>query len=233
MKQQLLLTITTLIILKLKFNDINDLINSIKGNTISEADTKKKINELNEIKKVESKGKQLIDSQKTLLSLFNALKTIFNVSENESENVSENVSENESENVSENVNENENENVNENENGYEIKQLNDWFKTIDQTKSLEEQIEISKERGEYLSDYWHVKYYHDKKELNHEIFKAKAAYALNDIGDNSFETIFGCTFATLADKLINTTSKEENQMFINDIKKTKIKFLKNINLMNL
>ena len=26
---------------KLKFNDINDLINSIKGNTISEADTKK------------------------------------------------------------------------------------------------------------------------------------------------------------------------------------------------
>ena len=28
--------------LKLKFNDINDLINSIKGNTISEADTKKK-----------------------------------------------------------------------------------------------------------------------------------------------------------------------------------------------
>ena len=34
---------------ELKFNDINDLINSIKGNTISEADTKKKIDELNEI----------------------------------------------------------------------------------------------------------------------------------------------------------------------------------------
>ena len=29
---------------KLKFNDINDLINSIKCNTISEADTKKKMN---------------------------------------------------------------------------------------------------------------------------------------------------------------------------------------------
>ena len=42
---------------KLKFNAINDLINSIKGNTISEADTKKKINELNEIKKVETNGK--------------------------------------------------------------------------------------------------------------------------------------------------------------------------------
>ena len=42
---------------KLKFNDINDLINGIKGNTISEADTKKNLNELNEIKKVETKGK--------------------------------------------------------------------------------------------------------------------------------------------------------------------------------
>ena len=35
---------------KLKFSDINDLINSIKSNTISEADAKKKFNELNEIK---------------------------------------------------------------------------------------------------------------------------------------------------------------------------------------
>ena len=33
-------------IVKLKFNEINDLINSIKSNTISEADTKKKINKL-------------------------------------------------------------------------------------------------------------------------------------------------------------------------------------------
>ena len=97
--------------------------------------------------------------------------------------------------------------MNENENGYETKQLNDWFKRIDQTKSLEEQIEILKER-EYLSDYWHVKYYHDNKELNHEIFKVKAAYALNDIGDNSFETIFGCTFAMLADKLIQHAKKK-------------------------
>ena len=40
---------------KLKFNDINDLINSIKSNTISEADAKKKINELNEIKKNRNK----------------------------------------------------------------------------------------------------------------------------------------------------------------------------------
>ena len=36
---------------KSKFNDINDLINNIKNNTISESDTKKKINKLNEIKR--------------------------------------------------------------------------------------------------------------------------------------------------------------------------------------
>ena len=52
---------------KLKFKDINNLINHIKSNTISEADTKKKINELNEIKKVETKEKRLIKSQKKFL----------------------------------------------------------------------------------------------------------------------------------------------------------------------
>ena len=41
------------------------MINNIKSNTISEADTKKKINELNEIKNVETKGKRLIKSQDT------------------------------------------------------------------------------------------------------------------------------------------------------------------------
>ena len=40
---------------KFKFNDINNLINNIKNNTIREADTKKKINELNEIKKGRNK----------------------------------------------------------------------------------------------------------------------------------------------------------------------------------
>ena len=52
---------------KLKFNDINNLINHIKSNTVSEADTQKKINELNEIKKAETKEKRLIKSQKNFL----------------------------------------------------------------------------------------------------------------------------------------------------------------------
>ena len=67
---------------KFKFNDINDLINNIKNNTISEANVKEKINELDKIKKVETKHKHLINSQKTLLSLFDYLKTIFNNSNN-------------------------------------------------------------------------------------------------------------------------------------------------------
>ena len=62
------------------------MINNIKSNTISEADTKKKINELNEIKKVETKGKRLIKSQKKLLSLFDDLKTHFNNNNNNNNN---------------------------------------------------------------------------------------------------------------------------------------------------
>ena len=52
------------------------MINIIKSNTISEAGTKKKINKLNEIKEVKTKGKRLIDSQKIFLSLFDDLKII-------------------------------------------------------------------------------------------------------------------------------------------------------------
>ena len=46
------------------------------------ANAKKKINELNKIKKVETKGKRLIKSQKILLSLSYCLETIFNNNNN-------------------------------------------------------------------------------------------------------------------------------------------------------
>ena len=90
------------------------MINNIKNNAISEAATKKKINELNEIKKVESKGKQLIKSQKKLLRLFDDLKTIFN--NNNNNNISNNNSNNKNERKNENKNVNESENENESEN---------------------------------------------------------------------------------------------------------------------
>ena len=45
---------------KFKFNDINNLINNIKNNAISETSTKKKINKLNEKKNVETKANDLL-----------------------------------------------------------------------------------------------------------------------------------------------------------------------------
>ena len=91
-------------------------------------------------------------------------------------------------------------------------------------KSFEDQIDIFK-KIEWLYDYWYIKYYEDNKETNLRTFKLKLADVLNDVDDNLFNEIFGFTFVELADKLINTTSKEENQMFINDIKKNKDKIL--------
>ena len=93
---------------------------------------------------------------------------------------------------------------------YEMRQLNSWFETTDKTKSLEEQIELLREKGEFLSEYCSVHYYHDNKELNHKTFEAKAAYLLNEVDVEIFKKIFGYKFVTLADKLINKTSKEEN-----------------------
>ena len=211
---------------KLKFNDINDLINSIKSNTISEVDAKKKIKELNEIKKVEIKGKRLIESQKKLLRLFDdLLKTIFNETVTESNSSTKNESKNDYESDYESDNESDNEGEKD-KYYYEIRQLNNWFETIDQTKSLEDQIELLKERGEFLSENWYIKYYHDNKELNYKIFKAKAAYVLNELDDQLFIRIFGYTFAALVDKLINTVDKKENQTIVDDIENNKNKICK-------
>ena len=62
-------------------------------------------------------------------------------------------------------------------------------------------------------------YYEDNKEKNLRLFKLKFAHIFNDVNDNLFKEIFSLTSVKLADKLINTTSKEENQILINDIKK--------------
>ena len=55
-----------------------------------------------------------------------------------------------------------------------------------------------------------MNYYEDNKETNLRLFKLKSAHVLNDVDDNLFKEIFGLTSAKLVDKLINTTSKEEN-----------------------
>ena len=75
----------------------------------------------------------------------------------------------------------------------------------------------------FLEEYWHTRYYDDNKELNLKIFKAKFAYISNYIDDKLFEEVIGHTFVILADKLVNTTSKEENQIIINDFEKNQDK----------
>ena len=89
--------------------------------------------------------------KKILLNLFdNLVKAILNNSNNNKNNSNNNNSNNgnesdsENENESVNKDENENENESDNEQYYEIKQLNNWFKTIDKTKSFKEQIEMLK-----------------------------------------------------------------------------------------
>ena len=62
-----------------------------------------------------------------------------------------------------------------------------------------------------------MNYYEDNKERNLRIFKVKFAHIFNDVDDNLFKEIFGLTSVNLADKLINTTRKEENQMLVNEI----------------
>ena len=48
----------------------------------------------------------------------------------------------------------------------------------------------------------------------------------NEIDEKLFETVFGHTLIKLAEKLINTISKEENQIIVNNIHKNKDKLYK-------
>ena len=126
------------------------MVNNINNNTISEADAKQKLNALNEIKKTEIKGKRFITSQKILLKLFDELiETIFNnnVSVNKDNNdVSVNEDNNENENENDHGSESDSEHDDDDKQYYKIKQLNNYFKTIDETKPFEEQIEILKKK---------------------------------------------------------------------------------------
>ena len=55
------------------------------------------------------------------------------------------------------------------------------------------------------------------------MFKLKLADFSNIIDEKIFEQIFDQTLETLANKLINTTNKEENQMNVNNIEENKDK----------
>ena len=103
-----------------------------------------------------------------------------------------------------------------------IKGLNDNLdEIIDKSKSFEEQIESLK-KLEGLKGYWPYKDY-DDKELKSKYFKIQLADMSNEIDEKLFEQIFGHTLIKLADKLINTTNKEENQIIVKNIDKNKDK----------
>ena len=74
-----------------------------------------------------------------------------------------------------------------------------------------------------ISKYWHMSYYDDYKDLNLRIFKLKYLFLVNELDEKLFKKIFGHTFVTLANKVINTANKQERQIIINDIRKNKDK----------
>ena len=152
-----------------------------------------------------------------------------NVSVNENDNVCVNNNDNDDVNDNDNVDDNANDNDSDNDNvdDYEIMKITNYFKTIDETKSFEYQTEELK-KEEYLNECWHLCYYDNIKEINFKIFKLKCAYTLIDIDEDLFKEIFGHTFVALADKLINTKSKEEYLIIINDIKKKKDKIYEQV-----
>ena len=112
------------------------MINDIKNNTNSETLAKQKLNAPNEIKKAETKNKRLINRQKVLLNLLDDL-TEANFNNNKI------------------VNEDNNDNDDycyyyyyyydsDNDDEITVKEINNNFKNIGETKSFEDQIDILK-----------------------------------------------------------------------------------------
>ena len=195
----------------------NDLLKTIFNETVNESNTTTKNKTVNK-SDTSTKDKTVNESNCS--------------TKNKSNSSTKNESKSHYESDYESDNERDNEN-NENKKGknyYEIKQLNNWFKTIDQTKSLEEQIELLKSKN-FLYEYWSLKYYNNNKDLNYKIFKAKAAYLLTNLDKKIFKKVYNCDFIVLVEKLINTVDKkEENQIIIDDIKNNKSKIFKEYSL---
>ena len=91
-------------------------------------------------------------------------------------------------------------------------------------KSFEDQIKSIK-KIENLIEHYFMEGYGDK-ELGFKIFKLRLTHLSNTNEKKLFNQIFGHTFKALANKLINTTSKEENQIIVNNIKENKEKLYK-------
>ena len=107
-----------------------------------------------------------------------------------------------------------------------IKKLNDHLdKIIDKSKSFEDQIKSIRKIENLYDDYYYLNNF-GNKELRFKIFKLRLAHLSNDIDENLFEKIFGNTLIKLADKLINTANKEQNQIIVQNIEKNEDKIFK-------
>ena len=78
---------------------------------------------------------------------------------------------------------------------------------------------------ETLKGYWSYKVFGDK-EIKSKYFEIELADISNEVDEKLFEQIFGHTLIKLADKLINTIDKEENQKIVKNIEKNKGKLFK-------
>ena len=102
-----------------------------------------------------------------------------------------------------------------------INKLNDLLdEIIGKSKSFEDQIKLLKK--EDLKGYWPYNDYDDKK-LKSKFFKIQLADMSNEIDEKLFEQIFDHTLIKLADKLINTINKEENQIIVKNSNKNEKK----------
>ena len=94
-------------------------------------------------------------------------------------------------------------------------------KIIDKSKSFEQQRKSLK-KLENLKGFWPYDDFGDK-ELKFKYSKIEIADMSNEIHKNLFKQIFAHTLETLANKLINTTSKKENQIILRNINENKKK----------
>ena len=94
-------------------------------------------------------------------------------------------------------------------------------KIIDKSKSFDDQIKPLR-KVENIIEHCHYEDY-DDKELKFKYFKIELAHFSNIIDEKLFEQISGHKIEALANKLINTTNKEENQIIVKNIEKNKDK----------
>ena len=92
---------------------------------------------------------------------------------------------------------------------------------IGKSKSFEDQIK-SIRKTKNVDDYYYVNNF-GNKELNFKVFQLKLVDLWNIIDETLFEQIFDHKLETLANKLLNTTKKEENQIIVKNIEKNKNK----------